>query len=56
MFNYKNDIYKPVYSAAVEYELVNGVLYISIPENSISIDENCSLYKIVLLPYISTKE
>lgn len=56
MFNYKNDIYKPVYSVAVEYELVNGVLYMSIPKNSISIDEICSLYKIVLLPYISTKE
>ena len=56
MFNYKMNYYIPVFQVAVEYKLIDGLLHVSVPQDSIVIDEQCESYSIDLLPYIEFEE
>lgn len=50
-FYMRTDVYKPLFKVTVEYKLIDGILYVSIPENSIYNDEQSQIYSIELLKY-----
>ena len=56
MFDYEVNYYRPVFQVAVEYKLIDGLLHVSIPQDSIVVDEQCENYLIDLLPYIKLEE
>lgn len=56
MFNYEIDCYNPAFEVAVEYQLIDGLLHVSIPKSSIVVDEQCESFLIELLPYIKLDE
>lgn len=55
-FNMGTKVYKPVFKVTVEYKLIDGILYVSIPENSIYNDEQNQIYSIELLKYAQIEE
>ena len=48
-FNYKVDLSKPVFKIAIEYKMIDGVLYVSVPKSSIESDEESYIYSIAVL-------